>query len=81
MERLVCVGPFDAGAEEYLKQHAERPVDFVGEAPPRRASRTPSSSSATALEASSRASRSSRSGNLHIVRERDLCDRFGLVPA
>ena len=80
MERLVCVGPLDAGAKEYLKKHAVRPVDFVGEAP------QPSLKDAL-LFVSDRAPEfepsveEQQERNLHIVRERDLCDRFGLVAA
>jgi len=80
MERLVCVGPLDPGAKEYLKKHAVRPVDFVGEAP------QPSLKDAL-LFVSDRAPEfepsveEQQERNLHIVRERDLCDRFGLVAA
>ena len=67
-------------AKEYLKRHAERPVDFVGEAPQ-------ASLKDALLFVSDRAPafdpsvEEQQERNLHIVRERDLCDRFGLVPA
>lgn len=80
MQRLVCVGPFDPDAKAYLKRHAQRPVDFVNQAP--RAAMKDSllfiSDQITDFEPSLE-ERQQR--NLQVVRERDLCERFGLVPA
>ena len=80
MERLVCVGPLDAGAREYLKRHAARPVEFVVEAPKKNLKDALLfvSDRAPAFEPSVE---EQQEKNLHIVRERDLCDRFGLVAA
>ena len=80
MQRLVCVGPFDPHAKAYLKRHAERPVEFVNDAPQ-------ASLKDALLFVSDRISNFEPSlherhaRNLQIVRERDLCERFGLVPA
>ena len=80
MQRLVCVGPFDPGAKDYLKRHAQQPVDFLNQAP--KASVTNAllfvSDRITDFDPSPE-ERQSR--NLQIVRERDLCERFGLVAA
>ena len=79
MERLVCVGPFDAHARSYLTRHAERPVEFVPT--------LPASLKDAILFVSDRAENSEPSveeqqaRNLHVVRERDLCERFDLVAA
>ena len=65
---------------EYLKKHAVRPVDFVGESP--RASLKDALLFVSDRVADFEPSvEEQQERNLHIVRERDLCDRFGLVPA
>jgi len=80
MQRLVCVGPFDPHARAYLERNAERPVEF--------ASAAPKSSLKDALLFVSAGIDGFELGvedlharNLHVVREQDLCERFGLVPA
>jgi hypothetical protein len=80
MERLVCVGPFEAHSRTYLRQHAERPVDFVHTLPP------PAVQDALLfvsdrLEVSDPSIEEQQARNLHLVHERDLCERFGLVAA
>jgi glycosyltransferase involved in cell wall biosynthesis len=79
MERLVCVGPFDADAKDYLKQHAARPVDFLGQAPKAHVKDALLFVS-DRIEGFDPPVEEQQARNLHIVRERDLCDRFGLVP-
>jgi hypothetical protein len=80
-DRLVCVGPMDAGARQYLVQHSKRPVEFIDK---------PKSDPAlqnAVLFFSDRApselpsAEDAQARNLHVVRENDLCARFGLLPA
>lgn len=79
--KLVCVGPFDAAAREYLRRHSKRAVEFTEQAP-----------SADALHdavlfVSDRAlidmpsANDAQARNLQVVRESDLCTRFGLATA
>jgi hypothetical protein len=78
---LVCVGPFDAGARDYLLRHSTRKVDFVDQAAP------DSSLQDAVLFVSDRAlcelpsANDAQARNLHVVHERDLCGRFGLASA
>jgi poly(ribitol-phosphate) beta-N-acetylglucosaminyltransferase len=80
MQRMVCVGPFDTPVAEYLAQHAERPVEFLREAPA-------APLHDTLLYVSDRIAgfdpdaAEQQACNLHVVRERDLCERFGLATA
>jgi glycosyltransferase involved in cell wall biosynthesis len=80
MRRLVCVGPIDPHTRDYLAEHAERPVDFIAEAPS-------GSLRDALLFVSDRvhgfdpSAAEQQSRNLHVVRERDLCERFGLAAA
>ena len=80
MSRLVCVGPFDPHAKDYLKRHAERPVDFLVTAP------DPKLEDALLfvsdrLDGFDPSVEEQQARNLHVVRERDLCERFGLALA
>ncbi len=81
MQRLICIGPFDPGAKDYLQRHAEQPVQFVKQAP-----RAEGLANAV-LFVSDRitnfdpSQETRAANNLQVVRERDLCDRFGLLPA
>ena len=75
---------FDAGArQDYLKRtcQAAGGVRRRAEAAPGEPARTPCSSSATARRAFEPSVEDAQERNLHMVRERDLCARFGLVPA
>ena len=80
MERMVCVGEFDTHVADYLAQHAERPVEFLREAPaaPLQNALLYVSDRLVGFEPDV-AEQQAR--NLHVVRERDLCERFGLATA
>lgn len=80
MERLVCVGPFDVHARKYLTQHAERPVDFLQTLPTARLKDALLFVS-DRLEGSEPSVEEQQACNLHVVRERDLCERFDLAAA
>jgi hypothetical protein len=80
MERLVCVGPFDTHARSYLMQHAERPVDFVHTLPTKNLKDALLFVS-DRLEGHAPSVEEQQACNLQVVRERDLCERFGLVAA
>lgn len=80
-QRLVCVGPFDDGARSYLSRHSRRQVDFVepdaGLARLRDAVLFVSDRAAfAAIDDDDALAR-----NLAVVREADLCGRFGLATA
>jgi hypothetical protein len=79
--KLVCVGPFDAGARDYLRSHSTRKVEFIEQAPPAEALHDAvlfvSDRALSALPGANDA----QARNLHVVRERDLCERFGLACA
>lgn len=81
MQRLVCVGKFDAGAKDYLKRHAGRPVEFVASAPRDGALSNALLFVSDQLPDYSPSAEQRQTHNLNLVRERDLCERFGLVPA
>ncbi|MEO7851500.1 MAG: glycosyltransferase family 2 protein [Rubrivivax sp.] len=78
VKKLVCLGHIDAGAGDYLKQHAQVPVRFVDELP------QPGHLDDTLLFVSDAASTLPgdaalpKRRNLQVVHERDLCARFGL---
>jgi poly(ribitol-phosphate) beta-N-acetylglucosaminyltransferase len=80
MQRMVCVGTFDTHVADYLAQHAERPVEFLRELPS-----VPLKD--TLLYVSDRLAgfdpdaAEQEACNVHMVRERDLCERFGLATA
>jgi hypothetical protein len=79
MQRLVCIGPFDAEAQAYLQHHAAQPVEFHG--------LTPQPALQNALLFVSAATDFSlgdtdlHARNLQMVREPDLCERFNLLAA
>jgi hypothetical protein len=79
--KLVCVGPFDAEARNYLRRHSTRVVEFTEQAPPADALHD------AVLFVSDRAltempsANDAQARNLHVVREGDLCARFGLATA
>jgi len=80
VQRLVCVGPFDADVCTYLERNAERPVEFSDGAPEK-------SLKDALLFVSAKARgfdpdiADLRARNLQVVHEKDLCDRFDLIPA
>jgi len=79
MQRLVCVGPFDDSSRGFLVQHAARPVEFVdAPAPELRDALMFYSDRAAANEPDIT---ELQARNLNLVRERDLCERFGLLAA
>jgi len=78
VERLITVGPIDAGSREFLRRKSPRPVSFVDALPP-------ASSLAGALifvsDRNGDADATDRAfdqGVLNMVRERDLAARFSL---
>jgi poly(ribitol-phosphate) beta-N-acetylglucosaminyltransferase len=78
VEQLVCVGHFDPGAAGYLKRHATVPVRFVdGTLDAHKLHNTmlfvSEQQDDFELDDTLRATH-----NLQLVRERDLCARFGL---
>jgi poly(ribitol-phosphate) beta-N-acetylglucosaminyltransferase len=79
--RLICVGPFDAGARDYLRRHSSRAVEFIDQTPAVEALHD------AVLFVSDRAlcelpsANDAQARNLHVVREADLCLRFGLASA
>ena len=78
IEQLVCVGRFDAGAAGYLKSHATVPVRFANGPPDAHTLRNTllfvsEEQDEFDLDETLRAAH-----NLQLVRERDLCARFGL---
>ncbi len=81
MQRLVCVGQFDPGARDYLKRHAVHPVDFLARAPKPGSLANALLFISDQLDGEAPGLEQQRAHNLNVVRERDLCDRFGLVPA
>ena len=78
VDRLITVGPFDAGARDYLRRHARHPVTFVNALP------KPATLGRALVFVSDRNADASRTdaefsrGHLNIVRERDLAARFSL---
>ncbi len=80
MQRLLCVGAFDPHARDYLQRHAQRPIEFIAEAPP-------ASVQDALLFVSDQVKgyepslEERQQRNVQVVRERDLCQRFGLMPA
>jgi ABC-type amino acid transport substrate-binding protein len=80
MQRMVCVGEFDTHVADYLAQHAERPVEFLRDAPaaPLQDALLYVSDRLVGFDPDV-AEQQAR--NLHVVRERDLCERFGLATA
>ncbi|MEO5880983.1 MAG: glycosyltransferase family 2 protein [Caldimonas sp.] len=78
VDRLITVGPFDAGARDYLRSHARHPVTFVDALP------KPASLERALVFVSDRNDDARRTdaefsrGRLNIVRERDLAARFSL---
>ncbi len=79
MQRLVCVGDFDRGARDYLKRHAEHPVEFVARAPKEGSLANALLFISDQLADYDPGAEERRSNNLNVVRERDLCERFGLT--
>jgi hypothetical protein len=78
VEQLVCVGRFDSAAAGYLKRHAAVPVRFVDQAPD---AQTLNNALLFVSEQQDdfELDDALRAGhNLQMVRERDLCARFGL---
>ena len=77
VEQLVCLGRFEESAAGYLRTHADVPVHFVDTPPPTQALDNTllfvSDEHDDELPALLPAAR-----NLQLVRERDLCARFGL---
>ena len=73
VERLVTVGPFDANALDYLRCHAQHPVEFAATMPP------PQGRAKALLFVSDRAAHDEAhdsQGTMNMVRERDLVERF-----
>lgn len=80
MKRLVCAGPFSDPIVDYLKRHADHPVEVLRDAPEDSVTDALLFISDKVLDFNpSLQQRQQR--NLQVVRERDLCERFGLVPA
>jgi hypothetical protein len=79
--KLVCIGPFAAGARDYLRRHSARAVEFTEQSPPAEALHD------AVLFVSDRAliempsANDAQARNLQVVRESDLCSRFGLASA
>jgi glycosyltransferase involved in cell wall biosynthesis len=78
MERLICVGPFDEHARTYLTQHAERPIDFMHTLPTTDM-RNALLFLSDRLEDREMSAEEQHACNMHVVRERDLCERFDLA--
>jgi hypothetical protein len=79
-DKLVCVGPFDADTGVYLRRYSPRPVQFadeVGAGTLRDAVLFVSERAFSAMPSANDAMQR----NLHVVHERDLCERFGLAAA
>jgi len=76
--KLVCVGPFDSGTDDYLRRHSSHTVEFTEQTPPAEGLRDAvlfvSERALSALPSANDA----LARNLHVVHERDLCDRFGV---
>ena len=78
VDRLITVGPVDAGARAYLRLKSPHPVSFVNTLPP------PSGLARTLIFVSDRNRDAAATdiafdqGVLNIVRERDLAARFSL---
>ena len=78
VERMVTVGPFDAGARDYLRRNAKHPVSFVDALP------SPTGLANTLVFVSDRNDDAEvtdtlfEQGHLNMVRERDLVARFSL---
>ena len=81
MQRLVCVGKFDPGACDYLQRHAEHPVEFLTRAPKEGSLANALLFISDRLSDFDPSPQQRQANNLNVVRERDLCERFGLVPA
>jgi poly(ribitol-phosphate) beta-N-acetylglucosaminyltransferase len=79
VQRLVCVGPFDAGARDYLQKNADHPVEFLTQ-PPGQALQDALLFVSDQLSGYAPSAQEQQARNLQVVRERDLCERFGLVP-
>lgn len=79
-QRLICVGPFDAQVRAYLERHAERPVEFASDVP-RHALRDALLFVSAGFDAADLGIDEAHLRNLQVVREQDLCERFGLLPA
>ena len=78
VKRLITVGPFDAGARDYLRKHAPHPVSFADTLP------SPTRLANTLVFVSDRVKTAEitdtmfEQGHLNMVRERDLVARFSL---
>lgn len=78
-ERLVCVGPFDDGARSYLRRHSRRAVDFVDGADAVHALRDAVVFVSDRAEGVAPDADEALARNVAVVREADLCGRFGLA--
>lgn len=79
-KRLLCLGPVQAGTADYLRQHASGPVEFLAHAPDAQALRDALVFVSEGGEEPELPQAQRQALNTTFVRERDLCERFGLVP-
>ncbi len=78
VEQLVCVGRFDPGAAGYLQQHAAVPVRFIDGLPDAQTLHNALLFVSEAQDDFDLDDALRATHNLQLVRERDLCARFGL---
>lgn len=78
-ERLVCVGPFDDDARAYLRARSRRAVQFVDDAAELPALRDAVLFVSERAHAAAPDAERALAHNLAVVREADLCGRFGLA--
>ena len=81
MQRLVCVGAFDPAARDYLNRHAEHPVEFLARLPKEGTLANALLFIGEQVDDDELSQPQRQASNLNVVRERDLCQRFGLQPA
>jgi hypothetical protein len=81
VNRLLCVGPVDTHTAAYLRQHSSKPVAFTEKPPQLDALDNTLVFLSDRAEGAMPTAAGLHDHQAQVVRERDLCDRFGLVAA